>query len=162
MKVPQTLVSESGIGVNTLVCRVRSRLCALPLAHVVETMRPLPVEPLPSTLPFVSGIAIIRGVPVPVVDAGSALGINEPPRPARFVSLRVEGRVVAMAVEGVVGVRELAAEALGELPPLLRDVGPQVVSAIGVLDAAFLVVLRVARILPDSTWHALAAARGDT
>ena len=124
-------------------------------------MRPLPVEPLASTLPFVSGVAIIRGVPVPVVDAGALLGTHEPPHPTRFVSLAVEGRTVALAVEGVVGVRELPAEALGDLPPLLRDVGPEVVSAIGVLDAAFLVVLQVTRILPDSTWNALAAAQRD-
>jgi purine-binding chemotaxis protein CheW len=89
------------------------------------------------------------------------LGTNEPPQPARFVSLAVDGRTVALAVEGVVGIRELPTEGLGNLPPLLRDVGPEVVSAIGVLDAAFLVVLQVARILPDSTWNALAAARGD-
>jgi purine-binding chemotaxis protein CheW len=59
---------------STLLCRVRERLCALPLAHVVETMRPLPIEPLGGMPGFVQGIAIIRGAPVPVVDAGALLG----------------------------------------------------------------------------------------
>jgi purine-binding chemotaxis protein CheW len=160
-QVPASLVSASETRIRALVCRVRSRLCALPLAHVVETMRPLPVEPLSSTLPFVTGIAIIRGIPVPVVDAGAVLGTGEPPNPSRFVSLQVDGRSVALAVEGVVGIRDLTAEVFGDLPPLLREVAPDVVSAIGVLDAAFLAVLRATCILPDSTWSALAGAKGD-
>ena len=29
-----------------LLCRVRTRLCAFPVQHVIETMRPLPIEAL--------------------------------------------------------------------------------------------------------------------
>jgi purine-binding chemotaxis protein CheW len=57
-----------------LLTRVGGRLCAVPLAHTVETMRLLPVSPLGDAPPFVRGLAIIRGAAVPVVDLGALLG----------------------------------------------------------------------------------------
>ena len=47
-------------------------LAALPLEHVVETMRPLPVEPLGDAPRFILGLSIVRGEPIPVVDVGAA------------------------------------------------------------------------------------------
>lgn len=137
----------------SVVCRVGSCLCALPVAHVDETMRPLPVEPLAGTHPFILGVAIIRGVPTPVVDAGLLLGAGAVPSPKRFVALRVAERRVALAVDAVVGVRALPADSLAALPPLLQDAGT--VSAIGTLDSGLLLVLRGGRIVPESMWALL-------
>ena len=44
----------------SLICRVGDLLCAVPLALVGETMRPLPVEPLAGVPSYVRGVAIIR------------------------------------------------------------------------------------------------------
>jgi purine-binding chemotaxis protein CheW len=139
-----------------LVCRVEDRLCALPLAHVRETMRPLAVESIPGAPTAVAGLAIIRGVPVPVVDLASML-VGRTSHPTRFVTLDVSGRQVAVAVDAVIGVRAIASEALEELPPLVRDAASDTVAAVGTLDAQFLVVLRSARLLPESLWSALEA-----
>src|SRR5688572_15607941 len=57
-----------------LICRVSTRVCALPLDAVVETMRPLVVEPVAGAPGFVSGLSIVRGEPIPVVDAARLLG----------------------------------------------------------------------------------------
>lgn len=139
----------------TLLCRVGTRLCSLPLEHVVETMRPLPVEPLHGTPSFVCGLAIIRGVPVPVVDAGRLLG-TAAAQPARFVTLKISNRRVALAVDRVLCVSTLPAGSLAELPPLLRETDAEVVSEIGVLDAELLLVLRSARLVPENLWALLA------
>jgi purine-binding chemotaxis protein CheW len=85
-----------------LLCRARELLCALPLECLVETMRPLPVTADPLAPPFVLGVARVRGTQMPVVDLGALLGARLPPQPARFLSLRLEGRGVILAVEGVV------------------------------------------------------------
>jgi purine-binding chemotaxis protein CheW len=156
-KVIFGLGSEGPARLGVLVCRVRRYFCALPLAHVVETMRPLPIEPLTTALELVTGVAIIRGAPVPVVDLGSLLGTDEVSSPTRFVTVSVDNRRVALAVEEVVGVRDFSASDLEELPPLLRDVGAELISAVGVLDDALLIVLRATRILSESTLDALAA-----
>jgi hypothetical protein len=62
---------------------------------------------------------------------------------------------VAPAVDEVVGVRVLAAGTLEETPPLLGDALGGVIEALATLDAALLVVLRAARVLPEATWDAL-------
>jgi purine-binding chemotaxis protein CheW len=139
----------------SLLCRLQTRLCALPLGLVVETMRPLPVEPVSGTPDFVLGLAIIRGAPVPVVDATRLLGGETETPPARFVTLRLGDRRVALAVDAVVGVRALHAASLEALPPLLRDATADVVSAIGSLDEQLLLVLRNARLVPERLWSSL-------
>jgi purine-binding chemotaxis protein CheW len=135
----------------SLICRVGERLCALPLGHVVETMRPLPVEAIAGAPHFVLGLAVIRGVPVPVVDTAELLGA-----PAtsvnRFVTVTVGERWVALAVSSVLGVREVATGSLHELPPLLHEASADVVAAIGRLDAELLLVLNATRLLPADAW----------
>jgi purine-binding chemotaxis protein CheW len=131
-----------------LVCRVGPRLCALPLLNVVETMRPLPIEPVAGAPPFVLGLSILRGSPVPVVDVASLLG-EQSVRPERFVTVSVGSRLVALALGQVVGLRPIAAMSDEALPPLLRDAGGEIVTAIATLDAELLLVLNAARIVPD-------------
>jgi purine-binding chemotaxis protein CheW len=145
-------------GDQFLVCRVLSRLCALPIAHVAETMRPLPIQPLAGDLEPVRGVAIIRGAPVPVVSLALVFGAAES-QATRFVTVHIAGRTVALAVDEVVGVRTLPAASLHELPPLLRDAGTDTVAAIGTLDAQLLMVLNSARLIPETVW--LALERGD-
>jgi purine-binding chemotaxis protein CheW len=147
-----------------LLCRIGSHIGALALGHVRETMRPLPIEPLTGTPPFVLGFAIIRGFPAPVVDAGLLLGSSESPSvpvvspsPARFVSLRLGERTAALAVDAVLDVRTLSAETLSNIPPLLRGGGAELVSVIGALDAKLLLVLEAAHLVPDSVWSAITA-----
>jgi purine-binding chemotaxis protein CheW len=148
---------------RVLICRVRSWFCALPIAQVEETMRPLPIEPLSGAPAFVLGLSIIRGLPTPVVDAGALLGARDQPRPSRLVVLRLEdrGRRVALAMEGVLGVRTIPTASLDQLPPLLRDASRQAVSALGALDDALLVALDAGRLVPESVWDAIAAG-GET
>ena len=139
-----------------LLCRARGLLCALPLAHVVETMRPLPIRPLGEMPPFVRGLSIVRGTPVPVVDAGALLDQTAPGQPARFVTLRAGDRHAALEVEEVVGIRRLAPDRLGGMPPLLDRTRPGITALLGTLDGQLLAVLRDGRIVPDEVWRAVA------
>ena len=146
---------EDPATVISLLCRVRDRLCSLPLQYVVETMRPLPIASLTGVPSFVRGIAVVRGVAVPVVDAGILLGTDHPPGPTRFVTLRTGENQVALSVEEVLGVRELTLASLRELPPLLRDAAGEVLRAIGTLDTGLLFALQTARLVPESVWQAI-------
>jgi purine-binding chemotaxis protein CheW len=142
----------------SLLCRVERRLCALPLAQVEEIMRPLPVEPVAGAPAFVLGVAVVRGEAVPVVDVAALLGAGGS-HATRMVTMRVDGRRVALAVDAVLGVHAIEEKSLADLPPLLRVAGADAMSAVGQLDAELLVVLESARILPDGVWAALDAAR---
>jgi purine-binding chemotaxis protein CheW len=140
---------------RSLLVTVQTRVCAVPLEHVVETMRPLPLESIAGMPEFVRGVSIIRGVPTPVVDLGTVLGA---PSTAfeRIVTLRLGDRRVALAVNAVLGVRDLDLSAIQELPPLLGGASTDLLEAIGALDEKFLMVLRAGWELPDEVWLALA------
>jgi len=118
-------------------------------------MRPLAVEPLAGMPSFVSGVSIVRGVPTPVVDGARILGVTGPSNTTRFVALRIATRQVVIAVDAVLGVSSVSREALGELPPLLRDASSDVIDGIGTLDTDLLVLLSGARIVPATVWALL-------
>ncbi len=140
-----------------LVVRAGGHDCGLPVEHVVETFRPLPVDPLGEAPFFVLGLARVRGEATPVLDLARLLNANAEAPFLRYVSLRVEGRRVALAVESVGGLRELDPEQLGSLPPLLSQAAPAV-EALGVLDQGLLLVLRAAKLLPPEDLGQGAAA----
>ena len=117
-------------------------------------MRALEVKPLAGTPAFVSGVSIIRGAPLPVVDTASLLGVNQP-HPKYFVTIKAGDRRVVLAIDAVLKVAAVPAGSIHELPPLLDDAGSQMISAIGALDADLLLVLRNARLIPEAVWTAL-------
>jgi purine-binding chemotaxis protein CheW len=125
--------------------------------HVVETMRPLPVESIAGAPEYVRGLSVVRGAAVPVVDLAALLeGHGRSTSFRRFVTVKADDRRFVLAVDKVVGVRELDATQLEELPPLLRNADADRIEAIGVADAQLLVVLRGARTLPEDFWKAIA------
>ncbi len=141
---------ESALG-PSLLCRAEARWCALPLRHVVETMRPLPVSPIPGTPPFVTGLAIIRGAATPVIDLARLLGATDS-SPKRFVSMTTQRGRIALAVDQVEGVRSLPADIVHSLPPLLQCADSRVVDLVGALDAELLLVLQITRLVPEDLW----------
>lgn len=140
-----------------LIVRTGTRRCALRASHVIEIMRPLPMEPFANSPGFVLGLAVIRGVPVPVVDLAGLLGGGKSGGASgitRFVSLRVDKRCVALAVEEVIDLRTLDASRLEDMPPLLADKSGAM-DAVGILDAQLLLLLGAARMIPEESWAML-------
>jgi purine-binding chemotaxis protein CheW len=136
------------------------RICALPMAHVRETMRPLPVERFPGAPEFVLGLSMIRGANVPVVDLALLLGAEQPERSARrYVTLKSGERDVALSVADVLGVRALESSSLSRLPPLVDSARSDMIEALGTLDAQLLRVLRAASVLSEAAWAALSASK---
>ncbi|MCB9736806.1 MAG: chemotaxis protein CheW [Deltaproteobacteria bacterium] len=140
----------------------RGRRCALPVGHVVETLRPLPVSPLEGLPAYVSGVSVVRGAPTPVVDLGALLG-GPPAPPTRWVIVRATAtRALALAVDAVVGL--VPAADLGPaaaLPPLLASAAAEVVAEVTRRDDALLFVLEAARLVPEGAWAAVDAARAE-
>ena len=140
--------------VKTLVVRAQAYLCALPLGLVIETMRPLPIEPLAGVPPFVRGMSIIRGEATPVIDLAMLLGAMRE-LPWRFVTIRVAAKQVALSVGAVAGIFDLDPNTMNRLPPLLRGASSDFVNSISVLDDEFLFALRSGWELPPEVWQAM-------
>ncbi len=149
---------RGAVGEMAVLSRVGSLVCGVPVEHVIETMRALPVEPLVGAPSFVRGVALVRGSPVPVIDAARLLGATDAVSTGRgmFLALRAGGRTVALEVDAVVGVSALRTGTLETIPPLLADAS-EVISAIGTHDSSLLVVLGSARLAPASVWAAFDA-----
>jgi purine-binding chemotaxis protein CheW len=141
----------------SLVVGAGGQSCAIPIAYVDETMRPLPIAPIVGAPQYLLGLSVIRGASVPVVDLPTLIGSSRGETMSRFVALRLDGRRAALAVGAVMGLRELERSDLEAMPPLLRGAHADVIEAVGVLDACFLFVLRAARLLPEGVWQELAA-----
>jgi purine-binding chemotaxis protein CheW len=136
---------------DQLIFGVGRLLCALPLADVVETVRPLPVQPLAGGAGALLGVAVIRGAAVPVLDTGRVLGDPGVP-PTRFVTASTQRGPVAFATGDVVGVRSIAPSTAGP-PPAAGTL----VSAVGVLDGRPLLFL-----YPEAALDAAALHNGVT
>lgn len=142
-----------------LLVMVNEREYLLRLDDCLETMRPLPVEPVPQSPEFVRGLSIIRGAPVPVVDLSRLLGMPRGPSNSntstRWVVLAVGARRVALEVGRVEGMRHLRAPQVEALPPLLDNADPTLVVAVSALDAHLALALNAAHIVPENIWQTL-------
>jgi purine-binding chemotaxis protein CheW len=150
---------RAGKGSPVLLCRVGPLVCGLPARLVSETLRPLPLEPLNGMPPFVDGLSIIRGAPVPVVDLARLLGKESGARRSRLVVMKMNERRIALAVDLVIGMGSVPSSAAA-LPSLLGQASAELVAAIGSLDTRLLVILETGLILTASAWEAF-DQRGD-
>lgn len=139
---------------TVLLVRAGGRACALPLAHVIETLRPLPTTPCDGVPPFVLGAAVVRGAAVPVVKLDLFLGAG-PSAATRFVLVRCGARAAAVAVDAVSGVASLAGIEQ-DATPLLGAGAEGAVEALAALDGELVVLLRAARIVPEDAWRSIA------
>ena len=152
-------LEAAGPAAAFLVCRSGRSYCALPRAHVTETMRPLPVEILTDMPEFLLGLATIRGDIVPVIHLGKLFGPGAANTPGRYVTLTIDGHSVAAAVDEVLGLYDLASATQAGCPPLLQEVGHGALTTIATLDNALLLVLQGARLLPDAVWDSINTLR---
>jgi purine-binding chemotaxis protein CheW len=144
-----------------LLCRAGATLVALPIAEIVETMRVLPYARVDGAPPYVLGLSIVRGLPAAVVDLGRIIN-GASSRASRLVTVRQGGRIVALAVDEVVGITAFAAGTFGRLPPLLRDAATETIAGVGAADAELLVFLRGGWLVSEAVLAELAAEGAPT
>lgn len=145
---------------QSLVCRIGDTLCALPLAQVGETMRALPAEPLAGVPPYVRGLAIVRGCPTPVIDAGALL-LESGGSGRRFVTVSPHDRPFMLAVDAVVGVMTLAGDVANALPSLLQTPRLAAIASTATLDGQLLLMLESARVVPEAVWASVSRGGAD-
>ena len=102
------------------------------------------------------GLSVIRGAPVAVVDLAAVIGKERADSVNRWVTLRLGERRLALAVEGILGIRDLEESTLQTMPPLLRGADRALIEAVGTLDSELLMVLEAGRILSEEVWDGLA------
>jgi purine-binding chemotaxis protein CheW len=121
--------------------RLADQTFATPLDMVREIVRLTGIAPLPGTKPPMAGVIVLRGVPLPVLDVRCDAG-DQPSGDCLVVEL--DGEVVGVAVDGVVGV--LQPDELdagdppgGPLPSYVTGVGRRGSEAVLMVDLKALV-----------------------
>lgn len=136
---------------DILLFRAGVQLCALPLSVVMETMRPLPMQPMRDEQRLNLGLSLIRGRPCPVVDMARLFGSSM--SPTRVVLLKLpQERNVALAVTAVEGVYRVPSESLMEKPPLTSGGDCDLTESIGILDGELFKVLQAGTLLSEEDW----------
>lgn len=130
---------------RVIVVQAGGGTCALRIQDVVETMRPRDVRALAGAPAFVTGAALVRGAPTPVVDLAAFLGGERERAPGRWVTVRCGGRTAALAVRRVLGVAPLP-QAFASAP-LLDRAAAGAVESLRALDGELLLVLAAGRLV---------------
>jgi purine-binding chemotaxis protein CheW len=134
-----------------LIVRAADRLCGLPLASVVEIMRPLPLQELAGLPAYLCGLAVVRGEPTPVVDVSTVLTGVSNTKIGRFLSMRSAGRPFVLGVEAVVGLKTVERSTLRAVPELL-DPARDLVESVGTVGTELLTIFRSSGAFAEELW----------
>lgn len=129
---------------QSLIYRCGGHLHALALGHVVEIMRPLPIDAPLEDAPLFKGMCTIRGESVPVFDFAPLIGSRET-APTRLINIRAGDRRFAILADEVLGVQAAPRNA----PSFLDDAGEDLKAAVAELDSDLRSVLEAMRALPE-------------
>jgi purine-binding chemotaxis protein CheW len=155
---PHLGAASEAADASILLCRAGAIFVALPIEHVVETMRVLPLARVEGVPAYVLGLSVIHGTPTPVVDIGLIVN-GAKNHAARLVTVRMGAKIVALAVDEVVGITAFAADAFAMLPPLLQDAATETIAGVGAVDTELLVLLRTSRLVPEDVLARLNAEK---
>jgi purine-binding chemotaxis protein CheW len=105
---------------------------AVDVTHVLEIVRCPPLVPLPHAPALIEGVVDLRGVVLPIVDLGRALGgaAQSDPASARIAVLRVDDLVFGLRVSAAVDVLSLPGSQVEALPRLAAQAGYEAVRAV--------------------------------
>jgi purine-binding chemotaxis protein CheW len=118
-----------------LVVRVSGSLCALPVAQVIEILRPPSLEAGSQEVPALLGFITLRGQRVAVLDLAVLLALGRQDasaEAARLVSVRLDGTPAALHVDEVIGLQQVTPGSLRQI-----DLPAGNASEFGRFDEAF-------------------------
>ncbi len=141
---------EHNLSAHVLVVKTGSWLCAIPLREVRETMRRLPIRSIEGALPFVRGLAQVRGALLPVIDVRALLG--EPQEHSRtcapfFVTVQFGEQCAVIEADSIIGAQYIHLEQLEALPSLLSETIGIFVEKLGSLDKKHLAFCSAVKLL---------------
>jgi purine-binding chemotaxis protein CheW len=128
---------------------------AIDVLNAREVLTIVRITPLPTALPFLSGVINLRGSVIPVVDLRKKFQLPVPPDTAEtsIVIVDVESRgenvVIGAIVDTVKGVTHCEASDMEPPPRFGMQLNHNLVKAIAKKDGEFIVILDAARVFSE-------------
>jgi purine-binding chemotaxis protein CheW len=116
-----------------LACfELEGTLYAVEVTQVLEIVRCPPLVRLPHAPALIEGVVDLRGVVLPIVDLGRALGgdATRDPESARIAVLKLDDLVFGLRVSAAVDVLALPAAQVEGIPRLAAQAGYEAVRAV--------------------------------
>lgn len=145
-----------GDEVQLVVFRIGPQLFALNIFEVERVLRYQEATPVPGAPSFLEGVFRFGDRPVPLVDLRKRFG--EPDRvrdETRVIVLGQADGAIGLAVDAVLTVRKVPADAVTPPPALLQGLAAECVQATVVADGRTIVLLAAARLLSTTEQIAL-------
>ncbi|MDD5558917.1 chemotaxis protein CheW [Candidatus Methylomirabilis sp.] len=111
--------------ITLIVFDIDGQRYALPLHDVERVLPMVAVSPLPQAPAVVLGVMNLHGQVIPVLDLRRHFGlpIRDYGLTARLLVIRTSRRILTLAVDEVLGVREIAQETITRPDALLSGIG---------------------------------------
>ncbi len=129
---------------RVVVFQAFGELFALPVEAVRSVVRTAARRRIPSEVPWVTGVADVRGKVVPLVDLGALFGRGSTGLDGDLLVVEAEGETVAVPVERVVGLE--AVEDVAPAPLGTTDAA----AGIAIVGARLVVVLKPQALMPGA------------
>jgi purine-binding chemotaxis protein CheW len=126
------LDTNDDVRVELACFELEGTLYAVEVTQVLEIVRCPPLVRLPHAPALIEGVVDLRGVVLPIVDLGRALGGDATPDPerARIAVLKVDDLVFGLRVSAAVDVLALPATQVEGIPRLAAQAGYEAVRAV--------------------------------
>ena len=123
---------RSDVQVELACLEVRGQVFGVEVQQIREIVRAPAVTPLPNAPALLEGVIDLRGVIVPIVDLGRALGGApiEADAAARIALVEVDGLVFGLRAGGASDVLAVAASDVQSPPALVAQAGYEAVRAV--------------------------------
>jgi purine-binding chemotaxis protein CheW len=124
--------SRDDLRIELACFELEGTLYAVEVGQVLEIVRCPHLVPLPFAPALIEGVVDLRGVVLPIVDLGRALGgrPSSDPERARIAVLRVDDLVFGLRVTAALDVLALPASQVESLPRLAVQAGYEALRAV--------------------------------
>ncbi|MBM9614119.1 purine-binding chemotaxis protein CheW [Desulfobulbus rhabdoformis] len=111
------------VNAKVLTFQLDERLYAVPVAELLEVVRPVTLYPVNKAEPYVLGMINYHGVSTPVLDVKRLLALDETARvePQAWLAVRAENMLVCLCVDQLSQLYRIAPENLDAVPVLIRN-----------------------------------------
>jgi len=130
-----------------LTFQIGTQRLALDVRQIREVVPWVPLQTQPGGPPWLAGLLLYRGTPVPVLDLHRLLQAGECPAhlSSRIILVTVQGGLLGLLAAQVAELREVSPQAAQHLPLGGQDLGPAVVE-----NGSLLYLLELERLLPEA------------